>query len=97
MAQPGKNVGSLVLGEFVDDAKQSGAESRPAEDRSKTDCLNDLIRRIANDMAVPQYHLDKVVERVVAAVGPSIEERVRKELQEQMQSRSRNQGESLAG
>jgi hypothetical protein len=95
MAHNGENVRPIILEEFVDDATPSRMVSH--ESRSQTDRVRDVVHRIASEMGVTQYQLKEIVERVLAANGSSLEERVRKELQNQKDSRSPRQNNSKAG
>jgi|SRR6516164_414700 hypothetical protein len=81
MAQSGENVRCLILDEFVDDASARPKESRPPEKGAKAESLKELVHRIASEMGVPQFHLGEVVDKVLSAMGPQIEECIRKELQ----------------
>jgi hypothetical protein len=86
-----------MLDEFVDDASQArGAANRRGE-RTQDECSQDLVRRIASETGIPQFHLAAVVEKVLATVGPQIEERLRKELDEAMQRPQQNYNDSLTG
>jgi hypothetical protein len=81
MTQAKYDVSCRILGEFVDDASRVRGDAKSPEGRSRTEYTKDLVHRIASEMGVPQSQLTEVVEKVLAAVGPEIEERVRKELQ----------------
>lgn len=82
MAQASENIRCLVLGEFVDDA--SKAPKKPKADGlpARPYRLHELVNRIAAETSVPPYQLIEVVEKVLAAMMPQIEEKVRRELQQ---------------
>lgn len=93
----GENVRCQMLDEFSDDASQARGEARRLVVRTKDECLQELVCRIAGEMAVPQLNLGEVVEKVLAAAGPDIEMRVRKELQEVMQRQGQSFNNGFAG
>jgi hypothetical protein len=94
MAQVGENVRCLVLGEFVDDAS-ARLQARPVEERGKAECLQELVRRLAEEVGVSQARLEEVVARVVAVLGPQIEERVREELQKSLRPEQPSEGDGV--
>jgi hypothetical protein len=96
MAQAGENVGCLVLGEFVDDAS-ARLQAKSVEERGKAECLHELVRRLAGEVGVPQARLEDVVARVMAILGPQIEERVREELQKSLRPEQRSEGDGVVG
>src|SRR5689334_14427333 len=97
MSQAKYDVSCRILGEFVDDASRTRGDVKPLGGRSRAECARDLVSRVASEMGVPESHLAGVVEKVLAAVGPQIEERVRKELQEIQEGRAASNNDSLAG
>jgi hypothetical protein len=97
MNQAKYDVSCRILGEFVDDASRVRGDAKPPAGRSRAECVNDLVQRIASEMGVPQSRLTEVVEKVLAAVGPQIEERVRKELQAVQGGPAGGDNGSLAG
>jgi hypothetical protein len=76
MAQMGENVGCRMIGEFVDDASQPRREPERRDEGARAAGMAGLVRRVANEMAVPQFHLAEVVGRVLAAVGSGVEEQL---------------------
>jgi hypothetical protein len=97
MTQAKYDVSCRILGEFVDDASRSREDAKPRAGRSRVECARDLVHQIASEMGVPESHLAGVVEKVLAAVGPQIEERVRKELQDAQAGPAGSNNDSLAG
>jgi hypothetical protein len=97
MTQAKYDMSCRILGEFVDDASRTKGDATPLAGRSRAECAKDLVHRIASEMGVPQSHLAEVVEKVLAAVGPQIEERVRKELQEVQGGPAGSNNDGMAG
>ncbi len=97
MAQASENVGCQMLEEFVVDASQTRGEPKPLSEPAKDEYVRELVRHIAHEMAVPQFNLGEIVEKVLAQVGPQIEERVRRELQEVRQRQEQSQGDHVHG
>lgn len=97
MAQMSENVGCRMLDEFVDDAGQACENPKSRANRAKDECLQELVYRIASEMAVPQFNLGEVIEKVVSAVSPQIEERVRQELQEIKLRQEQSYNDSFTG
>ncbi len=67
--------------EFVDDASRDPGKPDPGGAGGNIEGLRELVRRLADEMAVPPPRRAEVVEYVLAAVAPQVEERVRQELQ----------------
>src|SRR5688500_6065850 len=97
MARTSETADCRVLGEFVDDAGQARRESAPRDGRGTSDCVRELVTRIAREMAVPQYNLADVVEKVLSAVAPLVEERVRQELREIAETQRQSYNDSFTG
>ncbi|MBI3468917.1 MAG: hypothetical protein HY000_38420 [Planctomycetes bacterium] len=95
MAEASENVGCKVLDEFVDDASLS--EPKRADEGIETEPLKAIVQRVANKMAVSQFNLGELVERVMEDVGPQIEERVRRELQEAKDRQESSYNDSFTG
>ena len=94
MPQTSENVGCLVLDEIVDDAS-ARLQAKLVEGRKQAESLEGLVRRLAGEVGVPQARLEEVVARVVAALGPQIEERVREELQKSLRPEQRSEGDGV--
>lgn len=97
MSQVQINPGMVVLSEFVDDLRESQKPENRQRQEARPSELAELVHRIASEMRVPQYHLTAVVERVLAAVQPQIEARVRQELKDVLDRQERSYLDSFTG
>jgi hypothetical protein len=97
MAQTSENIASRVLEEFVVSAHVIDEPTNSSVDQLSKESLRDLVVRVASEMAIPQYNLGEVADKVLSIVVPQIEERVRNELEEQLQRQQQSYNDSFIG
>ena len=74
MARASEMVEGRLLGELFDDGKQPRRDPQRLPEASNRHGLEELVHRAANEVPVPQFHLDELVARVLVLLGRHIEQ-----------------------
>lgn len=95
MVQKSENVGCLILGEFVDDASSAQKKANTQTEHQDANNIKSLVSRVARELGVPQFNLEQIVERVLSVVEPTIEDRVKAELEKVVESQRQSYDDSF--